>query len=75
MNPPENDNDRKHYPSLTNYPSLATCYPFKIAQNSSTECLKKPPESLTCEIKNLSQLEEEQRHMYRLIKTYLAKHH
>ena len=74
MNPPFKD-DKKHYTSLTNHTSLVTCYPFSIAKLSSTECLKKPPESLTCEIKNPSQLEQEQQHMYRLIKTYLAKHH
>jgi hypothetical protein len=73
MNPPLKDN-KKHYNSLTDHPSFKTCYPFSIAKHSSKECLKKPPESLTCEIKDPVQLEQEQMQMHRLIKTYLAKH-
>jgi hypothetical protein len=75
MNPPWNSDDKKHYMSLTNHTSIETCYPFSIAQSSSAECPRKPPESLTCEIRNPDQLEAEQRQMHRLIKTYLAKHH
>ena len=75
MNPPLNSDDRQYYPSLTNHVSIQTCYPFSIAQSSSTECLSKPPNSLTCEIREPRQLQEDQREMYSLIKTYLAKHH
>jgi hypothetical protein len=75
MQPPKNDNHKKHYLSLTDHPSFNTCYPFRIAQNSSTECLRKPPDSLICEIRNSFQLDDEQNQMRQLIKTYLAKYH
>ena len=75
MSPPWKENETRHFSSLTNHVSFQTCYPFNLAKQHEEECLKKRPTSIECEIKNPTQLQEEERRIYQQVQTYLAKHH